>query len=169
VLFVKNPGYHWPMPDWPKPSPAQLKEAGNLTHSWVTPESLPSIQHSTRAPFVRRIKQVQTLLFPLLFLAMPALIIARRKEAFTTQPSSRGLLLWSFAVPFGSLGAFCLAMAVLEVFGFRFLANMGYAVLGYSPLTVLCAVAFAGLVVCFLPSPGAGPDANAAVPTEAGT
>jgi hypothetical protein len=167
VLFVKNPGYHWPMPDWPKPTTAQLEQAGNLTHSWVTPEPRPNIMYSTREPFVRRIKQAQTLLFPLLFLAIPALLIARRKEAFTTRPSSRGILLWSFAIPVVSLGTFCLAMAILEVFGFPFLASMGYAVLGYSPLTVLCAVAFTGLLVCFLPLPGEGTDAQA--PTEART
>lgn len=169
VLFVKNPGYHWPMPDWPKSLRAHLAKVGNLTHSWVTPEPRPNIMYSTRAPVVRRIKQVQTVLFPLLFLALPALVLAKRKQAFTTHPSSHGILLWSFAIPVVSLATFCLAMAVLEVFGFRFLAAMGYAVLGYSPLTVLCAVAFVGLLV-FLPrSRGAGPEAHSALPTEAGT
>jgi hypothetical protein len=162
VLLVKNPGYQWPPADWPKVSRALLEEAGNLTNSWVTPQPLPNLQHRVREPFVRRIKQVQTVLFPLLFLAMPVLVLARRREAFTTNPSSRGLLLWSFVLPVVSLAVFCLGMAVLHVLGFPFLATMGYAVLGYSPLTVLCALSATGLCVFLLPAPAARQNAASA-------
>lgn len=145
LLLVGNPGYHWPDPGAPAATRAQLEEAGHLTSSWVGVEPLPNLRHALREPIVRRTKQLQTLLFPLLFLAMPALVVWRRREALRAQPSPAGMLLWTFAVPAVALAAFCASMAVVEVLGFKFLATMGYAVLGYSPLTVLCALAFVGL------------------------
>ena len=151
LLFVGNPGYQWPAIDSTKASRKYLDEAGWLTLSWVTPEPLPDLKYQVREPIVRRIKQAQTLIFPLCCLATPALVIWRRREAFTLEPSPRGLLLWSLLVPVVSLAAFCLSMALVEVLGFKFLAGMGYDVLGYSPLTVLCALAFAGTLVFCLP------------------
>jgi hypothetical protein len=50
------------------------------------------------------------------------------------------------------LFAFCLSMAIVEVLGFKFLAGMGYNLLGFAPLSVLCAFAFTGLVT-FIPDP----------------
>jgi hypothetical protein len=151
LLFVGTGGYVWPPAAVPQGSRAQRAEAGNLTHSWVTPEPLPNLNYSIREPVVRRIKQVQTIVFPLLVCAMLALAVWRRKLAFTTAPSARGILLWTFSVPALGLVAFCAAMALIEVTGFKFLASLGYAVLGYSPLTVLCALIFVGLLV-LLPS-----------------
>jgi hypothetical protein len=159
LLFVGNPGYPWPALGGPT-SRAQIEEAGRLTHSWVTPEPLPDLKHAVREPIVRRIKQVQTVLFPACCLGMLVLVVWRRREAITTHPSPRGVLLWTFLVPAVSLAAFCFSMAVVEVLGFRFLATMGYAVLGYSPLTVLCALVFVGALVFCLPPRSPSPVAQ---------
>ena len=163
LLFVRTDQYLWPAADTPRPTRAQAEEAGWLTLSWVGIEPLPNLMHGLREPIVRRIKQVQTAAFPLLFLAMPVLVIWRRREAFTTRPSLRGILLWSFVVPLVALGAFCLSMAIVEVLGFKFLDSIGYDVLGFSPLSVLCALAFAGLLVFGVrtPDPAAPPTESA--------
>ena len=81
------------------------------------------------------------------------LVVWPRKQACPTAPSPGGLLLWSFSVPALALVAFCSAMALVEVTGFKFLATVGYAVVGYSPLTVLCALVFVGLLVLVRPAP----------------
>jgi hypothetical protein len=147
LVTIGTAGYVWPADNAPQGSRAQIEEAGQLTQSWVRPEPLPNLRYTVREPVVRRLKQVQMVAFPLLIAAMPALVLWRRREVFTTAPSIRGILLLSFAVPVVAVLAFCAAMAVLEVTGFKFLATMGYAVLGYSPLTVLCALSFVGLLV----------------------
>jgi hypothetical protein len=167
LLFVAPRGYVWPNPDAPRPTRAQAEEAGLLTQSWVGNEPLPNLKYSLRAPIVRKIILVQTAIFPLLFLAMPAMVIWRRREAFTRTPSPRGILLWSFAVPYAALGGFCMSMAVVDVLGFRFLHFNGYVVLGFSPLTVLCALAFVGLLVLGRRSPEPeSPPAPAVAATE---
>lgn len=153
VLFVGTGGYVWPPATTPQGSRAQREKAGNLTHSWVTPEPLPNLSYAIREPVVRRIKQVQTVVFPLLVCAMLVLVVWRRKQACTTAPSPGGLLLWSFSVPALALVAFCWCMALVEVTGFKFLAGVGYAVVGYSPLTVLCALVFVALLVLVRPAP----------------
>ena len=70
-----------------------------------------------------------------------------------SRPSPRTILLWSMLIPIAGLLAFCVSMAVVDVLGFRFLAGVGYDVLGFSPLTVLCAFAFTALVVFVSRSP----------------
>jgi hypothetical protein len=51
------------------------------------------------------------------------------------------------AIPLSGLAAFCASMGVVEVLGFRFLHLAAYNILGFAPLSVLCACAFTGLIV----------------------
>jgi hypothetical protein len=164
LVTIGTAGYVWPAATAPQGSRAQIEEAGQLTQSWVKPEPLPNLRYSVREPVVRRCKQVQMVAFPLLIAAMPVLVLWRRREVFTRSPSIRGILLLSFAVPATAVLAFCAAMAVLEVTGFKFLATMGYAVLGYSPLTVLCALSFVGLLVLSRKPPSTPTPARGAAP-----
>jgi len=75
------------------------------------------------------------------------LLIWRRREAVTQSVAQRTVFLWTFTVPLVALLAFCSAMAMVHVLGFSFIGGMSYNALGYSPLTVLCAFAFTGMVV----------------------
>jgi len=87
--------------------------------------------------------------YPLFFLLVPVLLIWKRKQAFTTVRSQRAVELWTTLVPVIGLAAFCFTMAVVNVLGFPFLTNPkmgGYNVLGFSPLSVLCAYTFTVLV-----------------------
>jgi hypothetical protein len=124
----------------------------------VIAQDRPNIQAAVRERWIVRIKKTQKLVFPLLTLSLPVLAVWRRKECFTRQVSPRTLLLWSLLIPAVALAACCLSMAVVDVLGFPFLAGMGYVVLGYAPLTLLCALAFVGLAVFLRPAqtpPGA--------------
>jgi hypothetical protein len=150
LLFVRRDGYL--RPEGGQSSHSQLELVGQLTHSWV--EQLPhtSAQYSMRAPILSSIKTVQKFVYPMLFLSLPGLLIWKRKEAFVRCPTQRSVFLWSMLVPMAGLFAFCLSMAIVEVLGFKFLAGMGYNLLGFAPLSVLCAFAFTGLVT-FIPDP----------------
>lgn len=140
VLFLGPPRYDWPSASGA--SKAKLNEAAMLTMARVQVDPAPNLHHSLRSPVIRGVKRVQQGLLPLLVAAVPALWLWRRRELRATRPPSRALLLWTLAVPMVALLACCFAMAVVEVLGFKFLATMAYNVLGYAPLSVLCALSF---------------------------
>ena len=145
LLSVEGGGYV--VPGDRQDSPAQIERAGRLTHSWTGLLPKPNIEYSTRAPSLRATAWLQRFLYPLLLLSTPVLLIWRRREAMTQSIAQRTIFLWAITVPWAALLAFCMAMALVEVLGFRFVVGMSYNALGFSPLTVLCAFAFTGLVV----------------------
>jgi hypothetical protein len=151
LLSVANAGYGWPDESVPQSSRSKLDEVGKLIGAHVGTEPLPNLHQATRAPLVRLGKRLDRVLFPLLFLGVPALLVWRRRELWTAAPSPRTLLLWSLLVPCVGLGAFCFSMAMVDVLGFKFLAGIAYNVLGYGPLSVLCALSLVAWLV-FLPS-----------------
>jgi len=126
---------------------SMVDRAAHLTHSYAALLPKPNIEYSIRAPGLRASRSLQRLVYPLLFLSIPALLIWRRKDVITTDLGIPTLFLWSMAIPVAALLSFCMAMAMVEVLGFKFLAGVAYNALGYSPLTVLCAFAFTSLVV----------------------
>ena len=150
---ASNAGYAWlPGPQAPRD---HLVRAGELTHSWVEVQSQSSMQFSMRRPWILWMTRLQTVLYPLIFLSIPALILWRRKEVFTRRPTQAGLLLWTLVVPAVGLGAFCFSMAVVEVLCCKIIVGL-YNMLGYAPITVLCACAFTCMVVFLRPQPPAG-------------
>jgi hypothetical protein len=128
-------------------SQAHLESAGRLTHSWVALSPHPASDYILRGPLLRFLRKAQRVFYPLLFLSLPGLLIWKRSEVFVLRPRPRAILLWSSVIPIAALFAFCLSMAVVEVLGFKFLAGVAYNLLGFSPLTVLCAFAFTCLTV----------------------
>jgi hypothetical protein len=153
LLLVKGGGYAGP--DGKQDSQSRLENAGRLTHSWVALSPSPAVDYSLRGPILRSIRKVQRIAYPVLFLTLPGLLIWKRRETFVCRPSPRTILLWSSLIPLAALLAFCASMAVVDVLGFKFLAGMSYNVLGFSPLTFLCAYAFTGLLVFLSRSPEA--------------
>jgi hypothetical protein len=146
LLFVTRGGYIIPSggQDF---SPARIEAAGRLTFSWVALFPKPATEYTWRGPVLGLMKQVQRIIYPLLFLCLPVLLVWKRREALMSRPSPRTILLWSMLIPIAGLLTFCVSMATVEVLGFKFLARLGYNALGYSPLTVLCAFAFTAVVV----------------------
>jgi len=145
LLSVEGGGYV--QPGERQDSPAMIERASRLTNSWAGRLSKPNIEYSMRGPILRAAAFLQRCLYPLLLLSMPVLLVWRRREAITQSIEQRTVFLWSFTVPLAALLAFCSAMAMVEVLGFRLIGGMSYNALGYSPLTVLCAFAFTGIVV----------------------
>jgi hypothetical protein len=152
LLFVTRDGYAIPGGNQDF-SPARIETAGRLTYSWVALFPKPATDYALRGPILGFMRRVQRMTYPLLFLSLPGLLVWKRKEALMSRPSPRTILLWSMLIPIAGLLAFCVSMAVVDVLGFRFLAGVGYDVLGFSPLTVLCAFAFTALVVFVSRSP----------------
>ena len=135
---------------WPETvqtSQARLDDVARLTHSSVALYPKLKGQFSARRSVFGWIVGIQRLLFPTLFVVPFALLAWKRKEVFTSAPSTRGFFLWSMAIPLSGLAAFCASMGVVEVLGFRFLHLAAYNILGFAPLSVLCACAFTGLIV----------------------
>jgi hypothetical protein len=97
-----------------------------LTHSYAALLPKPNIEYSIRAPGLRASRSLQRLVYPLLFLSIPALLIWRRKDVITTDLGIPTLFLWSMAIPVAALLSFCMAMAMVEVLGFKFLAGVAY-------------------------------------------
>jgi hypothetical protein len=145
LLAVKGGDYTGPAGK--QDAQARVDSAGRLTYSWVALSPNPAADYSLRGPILRSIRKIQRVVFPVLFLILPGLLVWKRREAFVHMPSNRTILLWSIPIPIVALLAFCTSMALVHVLGFKFLAWMGYNVLGFSPLTVLCAYAFTCLLV----------------------
>lgn len=135
--------------DGPVSSSAVMDKVAQLVHSSVKLPPKDSIQYKVRAPIVNLMMGVERVLYSPLVLVVPLLVVWKRRQAFTTAVSQHTVALWSGLVLVAGLLGFCFGMAVVEVLGFRFLAGMGYNVLGFAPLTVLCAFAFVMLLVFF--------------------
>lgn len=125
--------------DWSAQSsgePPQLERASLFVHSSVIGEPRDGMPYRSRHAVLWVINRVlrvcYTAALPALFLLL--LCHYRRRQANHWQTMALSV------VPILAVGLFCLAMAVVETLGFRFLATMGYNVLGYSPFSVLCAV-----------------------------
>jgi hypothetical protein len=150
LLTVNRNVYLWPDSVW-QPQ-ARLDDLSRLTHSSVAIYRRPNIYYSAREPVVRLVRQLQRAIYPLLLVAIPVLLIWRRRDIFTAAPSLRGLFAWCLLVPLTGLWAFCFGMAVVNVLGFHFLPGMGYNLLGFAPLSVVCACSFVGLRLFTSPS-----------------
>ena len=130
-------------------SSSVLDNVAQLIHAPVKLPASDSVQYKLRLPILNLIRRIQSVVYPLFFLLVPVLLIWKRKQAFTTVRSQRAVELWTTLVPVIGLAAFCFTMAVVNVLGFPFLTNPkmgGYNVLGFSPLSVLCAYTFTVLV-----------------------
>jgi hypothetical protein len=145
LIRVAHAPLYWPTSF--NASQAQLDDLARLTSSSVALYPMTGGDFSARAYVFDWIKSIQRIFYPVLFLSWFGLLMSRRKEVFTRAPSPQGLLLWSMAIPLGGLASFCLGMAVVEVLFFRLLASAGYNLLGFAPLTVLCAFVFVGLTM----------------------
>ena len=145
LLSVKGGDYAGPVGK--QDVQARLDSAGRLTHSWVALSPSPASDYLLRGPILRSIRKIQRLAFPVLFVTLPSLLIWKRREILVRRPSTRTILLWSIPIPIVALLVLCASMAVVDVLGFKFLSAMAYNVLGFSPLTVLCAYAFLCLLV----------------------
>ena len=143
LLAVNRHVYYWP--DSVSQPQARLDDLSRLTHSSVAVYKRPNMHYSAREPVIRLLRQLQRGIFPLLLLAIPVLLVWRRRDIFTAVPSLPGIFAWCLLVPLAGLWAFCLGMAVVDVLGFPFLRNMGYNGLGFAPLSVVCAFSFVGL------------------------
>jgi hypothetical protein len=150
LLTVDRHDYLWP--DSVSQPQARLDELSRLTHSSAAIYPRPNIYYSARKPVIRLVRQLQRVIYPLLLVAIPVLLVWRRRDIFTPAPSLRGLFAWCLLVPLTGLWAFCFGMAVVNVLGFHFLSNMGYNLLGFAPLSVVCAFSFVGLRLFTSPS-----------------
>lgn len=150
LLTVDRHDYFWP--DSASQPQARLDELSRLTHSSAAIYPRPNIYYSAREPVIRLVRQLQRAIYPLLLVAIPVLVVWRRRDIFTPAPSLRGLFAWCLLVPLTGLWAFCFGMAVVNVLGFHFLPSMGYNLLGFAPLSVVCAFSFVGLRLFTSPS-----------------
>ncbi|HEX7505889.1 MAG TPA: hypothetical protein VF550_03895 [Polyangia bacterium] len=124
---------------------AQLDDLARLTSSSVTLYPRNSWGFSSRDYVYDWTKAMQRIVYPVLLLSLLGLLASRWKQVFTRAPSPQGYLLWSMAVPLAGLVTFCFCMAVVEVLYFKLLFAPSYNLLGFAPLTVLCALVFVGL------------------------
>jgi hypothetical protein len=145
LIRVTRDAYTWPAKIYS--AQARMDDIARLTHSSVALYPQPSVHYSAREPVFRWIKRIQRIVFPGLLLAFVGLLVWKRKQVFTLAPSTQGSFLWSLAIPLCGLAAFCLGMGIVNVLGFEILRLGGYIDLGFTPLSVLCACVFVGLVL----------------------
>jgi len=149
LMKVNGPPYNWPLKlNVPQD---RLDDMSRLTHSSVVLYPNSNMLYPARETVFLWIKKFQRIVFPLLFPVLFGLLVWKRKDVFTPTPSPMGFFLWTVAVPLSGLAAFCLSMAVVEVLGFRFIDPVeyklpGYNMLGFAPLSVLCACVFVGVI-----------------------
>jgi len=138
---------HAPL-SWPtqvNATQAQLDDLARLTSSSTTLYPKTGWHFSMRAYAFDWIKAAQRIVYLVLILSLFGLLVSKRREILTRDPSPQGFFLWSISVPLSGLAAFCLGMAVVEVLFFKHLFTPGHNLIGFSPLTVLCALVFVAL------------------------
>jgi hypothetical protein len=141
----------WPAAGTSSGTPQDLQRMENLTEMTTAPTQalkavdLPDVGAETRVDLYHAITKIEMAAYAVgtvAFLAFAVAVAAGRwRNAACLEQALAGLVLS------GSLVAFSLSMAVVDVLGFPILRRGGsYNDLGYAPLSVLCAF---GLVILF--------------------
>lgn len=127
--------------DWSARSsgePTQLEQVSRFVHSSLVPEDPTGPRYQSARYLNSRINLGLRYLYPL---AVPALLGLAGLALLTRKPRPLQAALIA-TVPLLSVVFFCLTMAIVNALGFQFLDGVGYNVLGYAPLSVLCAFTF---------------------------
>jgi hypothetical protein len=129
-------------------SRAELDDLARLTSSSVGLYPRDSLHFASRATVFEWIKRAQRIVYPSLVLSWLILLVSRRKETFTVRPSGCGRMLWLVAIPAVGLATFSLAMAIVEVLGFKLLFTGSFNRMGFGPLSVFGSMVIVSLVSC---------------------
>lgn len=137
LLTLHQTGIHWN--DRSIGTPSELERASFFVYSPLASVPEGSLQYQMRIPVIRVVNKVLSFAYwssilTLLFVCL--LSYARSRALFL-----RGVI--AASIPLVALTLSCFTMAVVETLGFPFLEGMGYNVLGFSPISVLSAFAFA--------------------------